>query len=66
MHGWLKLVTNKSTWTPFNHRYSLSVPASLGLPGSLSQGSYAPSLGEFQIKHLYILVPSQVSSPHRT
>ena len=30
------------------------IPVSIGLPGSLSQGNYAPSLGAFQIKHLYI------------
>ena len=32
---------------------------SIGLPSSLLQGSYAPSLGAFQSKHLYIHVSAQ-------
>ena len=32
------------------------MPVAIELPGSLSQRSYAPSLGAFQIKHLYIYV----------
>ena len=51
--GNMKLVATKSTWTLFNHYYSL--------PSSLSQGIYAPSLGAFQIKHFYIrVIPSVI------
>ena len=43
------------------------MPVALGLPGSLSQRSYALSLGAFQINHLYICVlPSVIPSPHLT
>ena len=45
----------------------MSVPVSIGLPGSCSQGSYSPSLGAFQIKHLYIrVILSVIPSPHLT
>ena len=46
-HAWLKLVATKSTWTlpiPTTVRSLQSMLVSLGLPGSLSQRSYAPSL----------------------
>ena len=36
--------------------YLQPMSVSLGLPGSLSQGSYALLLGAFQIKHLHICV----------
>ena len=39
---------------------------SLGLPGSLSQGSYTLSLEAFQIKHLYIRVISPKYYPLTT
>ena len=58
-HPWLKLFTTKSTWTSFNYCHSLCQYVSLGLPCSLSQGSYAPSLRAFQIEHLHIsVIPS--------
>ena len=61
-HAWLKLVTTKSTWTPLQ-----PMPVSLALAGSLSQRSYVPSLGAFQIKHLYIRVtPTFIPSPNLT
>ena len=51
-HAWLKLVTTKSIQLPLQ-----PMPVSHGLPGSLLQGSYAPSLKAFQIKHLYSCHP---------
>ena len=38
---------------------------SIGLPGSLSLGSYAPSLRAFQIKYIRV-IPSVIPSPHLT
>ena len=59
-HAWLKLVTDKSIQSPLQ-----PMPVFLEIPSSLSQGSYAPSLGAFQIKHLYTcVIRSIILSPH--
>ena len=76
--AWQVLTIGKSTWTPFNHRYShrlysalykksrLSMlPVSIALPSSRLQGSYAPSWKYFKL-NIFIFVSSRVLSPHHT
>ena len=61
MHNWNQLLLD------FVQSPLQPMPVSLGLHGSLSQGSYALSLGAFQIKHLYInVILSVIPSPHLT
>ena len=47
----------------YTKKYRLSMlPVSIGLPGSRSQGSYAPSLGALNI---FIFMSYRVLSPHQ-
>ena len=63
-HAWLKLVTTKSTWTLFNHHYSLCQYL-LDYPVLLYKEVMLRHWEHFK-SNIFIFISSRVLSPHHT